>query len=241
VPHDIVFPEIVQRELQSCSHFCSRPRADRLEHGVIMKLKLMTIDQTFLAFATPIRQFRYSDVDEFNRELASRVLAMRDASAGLRQSNVGGWHSDREFLQNLDPQVANRLVKMFVDNVTATVTSVAEVGDTPLPQSVGVECWANVNQKGDSNATHIHGGCAWSGVYYVAADPSPSAGGDLFFIDPRTSALMVTHPYNIFKSSNRMAIRPQAGNIVIFPSFLYHGVDPYLGDTPRISIAFNLA
>jgi uncharacterized protein (TIGR02466 family) len=200
----------------------------------------MTVDQTLLAFSTPIRQFSYANVDELNRELASRILAMREASPGLRQSNYGGWHSHRKFLQNLGPELANQLVKMFVDNVIATVTSIAEL-DTPLPQSVGVEAWANVNHKGDSNAAHIHGGCAWSGVYYVAADPSPSCGGELYFMDPRTSALMVTHPYNVFKTGNRMALKPAAGNMVIFPSFLYHGVDPYYGETPRISIAFNLA
>lgn len=205
-----------------------------------MKLKQMTIDQTFLAFSTPIRQVSHPNVEDLNRDLTTRILAMRENSAGLRQSNVGGWHSDRAFLQNLDPQLANQLVKMFVDSVVATVTSVAEI-DTPLPQSVGVEAWANVNLRGDSNAAHIHGGCAWSGVYYVAADPSPASGGELYFIDPRTSALMVAHPYNVFKAGNRIALKPIAGNLVIFPSFLYHGVDPYHSESPRISIAFNLA
>jgi uncharacterized protein (TIGR02466 family) len=128
---------------------------------------------------------------------------------------------------------------MFIENVRATMVSVAEI-DAPLTNEVGIEAWANVNVKHNANASHLHGGSAWSGVYYVASDPSPAAGGDLFFTDPRTAALMVTHPYNVFKSGTRIALRPEPGLMVIFPSFLYHGVDPYLGETPRISIAFNV-
>ena len=79
-----------------------------------MKLKVMKVDQTLLAFSTPIRQFSYANVEDLNRELASRILAMREASPGLRQSNYGGWHSDRNFLQNLGPELANRLVKVRV-------------------------------------------------------------------------------------------------------------------------------
>ena len=35
-------------------------------------------------------------------------------------------------------------------------------------------------------------------------------------------------------------IVPKAGNLVMFPSWLSHGVRPYHGDDVRISIALNL-
>jgi hypothetical protein len=35
-------------------------------------------------------------------------------------------------------------------------------------------------------------------------------------------------------------VRPQAGLIVIFPSWLYHWVHPYAGHTPRIAVSFNV-
>jgi len=34
---------------------------------------------------------------------------------------------------------------------------------------------------------------------------------------------------------------PETGTLLLFPSFLTHMVAPYAGDTPRISLAFNLA
>jgi hypothetical protein len=36
-------------------------------------------------------------------------------------------------------------------------------------------------------------------------------------------------------------IFPQSGQFVLFPSWLQHGVRPYLGDRTRISVAFNFS
>lgn len=65
-------------------------------------------------------------------------------------------------------------------------------------------------------------------------------GGQLIFTDPRTAALMVNHPYNPFGATNHVTVTPVAGMMLTFPSFLYHEVTAYEGDTPRISIAFNM-
>jgi hypothetical protein len=34
-------------------------------------------------------------------------------------------------------------------------------------------------------------------------------------------------------------VRPRAGLLVVFPSWLYHWVHPYSGQGPRIAISFN--
>jgi hypothetical protein len=36
-------------------------------------------------------------------------------------------------------------------------------------------------------------------------------------------------------------ITPATGMMLLFPAWLMHGVRPYHGDRPRISIAFNFA
>jgi hypothetical protein len=38
-----------------------------------------------------------------------------------------------------------------------------------------------------------------------------------------------------------MRIWPQDGLLAIFPSWLYHWVHPYAGQTPRIVVSFNVA
>jgi len=37
----------------------------------------------------------------------------------------------------------------------------------------------------------------------------------------------------------QVTYRPRPGGMLIFPSWLYHGVEPNLTDTPRVSLSFN--
>ena len=202
-----------------------------------MNPRLTVVKNTLLAFSTPIHQMRFDNVVEFNAEIARRVLAMRDSIPSVQYSNVGGWQSDSDFLTNLGEPYGSRLAAMFLQGVRATLDALVEVVD-PLPAKSSVECWANVNQRGDSNSLHIHPGNPWSGVYYVATEPD--ARGEIYFNDPRIAPLMSQHPLNPFHATNPITLRPEAGVLFVFPSFLYHGVHPYQGSSPRISIAFNL-
>ena len=38
---------------------------------------------------------------------------------------------------------------------------------------------------------------------------------------------------------DNLSIAPQAGDLLLFPSWLYHSVNPFSIETTRISIAFN--
>jgi hypothetical protein len=59
----------------------------------------------------------------------------------------------------------------------------------------------------------------------------------LEFLDPRAGVDAVTAPGDPYGEPFR--VRPQAGLLVIFPSWLYHWVHPYTGQTPRIAVSFN--
>jgi uncharacterized protein (TIGR02466 family) len=202
-----------------------------------MNARLTYLGKTLLAFPTPIQRVRYERIDEFNAEVARRVLSLREKSAGLERSNVGGWHSEATILKELGEPYGTQLGKMFIENVKAAFGATAEMTD-PWPTQFSMDAWANVNQRGDTNSPHIHPGCPWSGVYYVATDDG--AGGEIVFTDPRTAALMVGHPLNPFAATNQVKIAPLAGMMLVFPAFLYHSVRAYEGESPRISIAFNL-
>jgi uncharacterized protein (TIGR02466 family) len=203
-----------------------------------MKPRVAVVKNTLLAFPTPIHQVRFDGHSEFNAEVARRVLAMRDQACSEKYSNVGGWqvHND-DFLKNLEEPYGSQLSQMFIQGVRGAVESLVELSEHP-PVEPFIECWQNVNNRGDSNTVHVHPGSTWSGVYYVATDLD--AHGEIFFIDPRVAALMSSHPYNPFKCMNPVLVAPQPGMLVVFPSFLYHGVTTYEGHSPRIAIAFNL-
>jgi hypothetical protein len=77
-------------------------------------------------------------------------------------------------------------------------------------------------------------------VYYVNAgsdSPDQPLSGVLEFLDPRAGVEAVTTPGDPYGEPFR--VRPQAGLLVIFPSWLYHWVHPYGGQTPRIAVSFN--
>jgi uncharacterized protein (TIGR02466 family) len=132
-----------------------------------VKPRLTYLGNTLLAFATRIHQARYERIDDFNAELASRILALREASIGLTRSNVGGWHSDADVLGKLGEPFGTQLGRMFAECVQSAVSAMVERTE-PWPETTTMDAWANVNEQGDWNTPHIHPGSPWSGVYYVA-------------------------------------------------------------------------
>ena len=108
---------------------------------------------------------------------------------------------------------------------------------------------ANVNGPGHGNEFHTHPGSFWSGTYYVddgGIGEDPSLGGEFEIQDPRGIAPAMYAPLLAFNVPGGLAagssetISPKAGTMLMFPAWLSHAVQPYLGTRQRISIAFNL-
>jgi uncharacterized protein (TIGR02466 family) len=100
------------------------------------------------------------------------------------------------------------------------------------------ECWVNVYGQGDSQEAHNHANSVISGIYYVAA---PEGCGELLFHAPMSDTMLeppTTGPNNV--NTPLVALQPQAGEMVLFRSWLRHSVKPTRGKEERISIAFNL-
>jgi predicted 2-oxoglutarate/Fe(II)-dependent dioxygenase YbiX len=77
-------------------------------------------------------------------------------------------------------------------------------------------------------------------VYYVDAGTNSldhPLSGVLEFLDPRAGIEAVTAPGDPYGEPLR--VRPEAGLLIVFPSWLFHWVHPYVGKTPRIAVSFN--
>ena len=99
--------------------------------------------------------------------------------------------------------------------------------------------WINVMQKGAIHAPHIHPHSVISGTYYVTAPPGSGA---IRFEDPRLGLLMAAPP----KKKNArpenqtfVSVQPAAGMLLLWESWLRHGVEPNTAKGQRISISFN--
>lgn len=187
-------------------------------------------------FSSPLLIGQIDD-QVLNSDLEQRILARRSDDPGVQRSNRGGWHSDLN-LMKWGGDGAQRLLDEIVELAGQNTASVA--GE--LQAKWAVEAWANVNSDGAANARHVHGGCYWSAVYYVRVDQGE--GGELVLHDPRMPTLAMHAPYLRFKNmggERQVRIKPEAGRLLIFPSWLPHAVEPWSGDGLRISIAINLS
>lgn len=198
-----------------------------------------------LFFGTPVTRVEVPDGPALNAALRGTILAREAALPSTRHSNMGGWQSTWD-MESWGGPPAKRLLEVAV-NVAAQLT-IERAGGRPVQPAWKSMMWANINRTGHSNAHHVHPGAFWSGVYWVddgGIAASPELGGELDFMDPRGAAPAMYAPHLGFSTPGGRSlgaselVRPQAGVMLMFPSWLLHGVRPYHGDRTRISVAFN--
>jgi uncharacterized protein (TIGR02466 family) len=193
--------------------------------------------EAITAFPTLLGQSRVPDAEAMNQDLQTLILAEEARHVSLGRSNIGGWHSRTDFLNRPEPAVAaltNWLTWALRQMIHVTA------GSGSFKGTLSVSAWATICRAGAYHAPHSHPDSAWSGVYYVDAgtnNPDRPLSGVLEFLDPRAGVEAVTAPGDPYGSPVR--VRPEAGLIVVFPSWLYHWVHPYAGQTPRIAVSFN--
>jgi hypothetical protein len=107
-------------------------------------------------------------------------------------------------------------------------------------ENFGIYQWVNINKKGDFNTRHHHdpfSGIALSGVFYVKV---PQNSGKIVFYDPRATLTTALDQMYYHNGSDSFSIEPEENLLLIFPSWLYHSVDPNESDEDRISVSFNI-
>ena len=98
--------------------------------------------------------------------------------------------------------------------------------------------WASIQFEGGFHGKHFHGGCLFSGTYYI--DVSDNAGNIRFF-DPKESARMAEPRPDTRNRMNvlDLMVKPENGKIVIFPAYMQHDVMVHKQEQPRFSVSFN--
>ena len=176
------------------------------------------------------------------RDLEKTCLSIAaDDLAGQRwsrQHNYGGYTSYAS-LNDL-PQRAS----LFADLERAIAKHVASFARELQFETAGRKwkldsLWINVMQKGAVHTPHIHPHSVISGTYYVTAPPKSGA---IRFEDPRLAMLMAAPPKKKnARPENRsfVDVTPKAGTLLLWESWLRHGVEPNAARSPRISVSFN--
>jgi uncharacterized protein (TIGR02466 family) len=98
--------------------------------------------------------------------------------------------------------------------------------------------WVNVAAPGGAVRMHNHPNNFLSGVYYVQVQEGADS---INFHDPRPQTAVVRPPVTELTAYNadQVVVRVEEGDLLVFPSWLSHSVDPNRSDRVRISASFN--
>jgi hypothetical protein len=104
-----------------------------------------------------------------------------------------------------------------------------------MPERLSLSGWVVRLQKGGYQDEHIHPGGWLSGVFYVQVPE---------FRDEEEGAIefgLWGYDYPILdKNYPRERYPPKNGNIVLFPSSLFHRTIPFYSDEERMCVAFDI-
>jgi len=139
---------------------------------------------------------------------------------------------ENKMLKNLKEDLNKKVIDYF-NKIVSTSNSV----NPYITQS-----WFNYTENNQFHHNHSHPNSYISGVFYVDAQKEidtitfhkPGHHGDASYTDLK----LEVDKYNIFNTT-AWQFPIETGNVVLFPSFLHHGVDKKKGTNTRISLSFN--
>tara|TARA_B100002051_G_C16696121_1_gene618252 strand:+ start:935 stop:1540 length:606 start_codon:yes stop_codon:yes gene_type:complete len=188
-------------------------------------------------FPDPIFRYKVENYKEINKELSNYIynLQKKDPSGNSR-SNRGGWHSPNFDIVNPGPPI--NFINEFKDFLKDIIVNEFGWEYIPNRQRI-VAMWAIINNKNSYNVKHNHQNCYLSSAYYVK---KPKDSGEITFFDPK-EAKTYRFPEiekNTDFSVEKITIKPEEGELLIFPSYLYHEVSENLVNEDRIVVSFNV-
>ena len=197
----------------------------------------MSKKKIYNLFPVPIFQHKIENYQEINQELLNYILELQKKNKiGNTHSNRGGWHSPNFDLVNEGPPI--NFINKFKDFLKHIISSDMGWEYIPNKQRI-VAMWAIINKKNSFNVKHNHQNCYLSASYYVR---KPEDSGDITFFDPKeakTYRFPKIEKYTEY-STEIVTIEPEEGDLLIFPSYLYHAVGENLSDDNRVVVSFNI-
>lgn len=201
-------------------------------------------------FAVPLGAARLEPCERLNRELEALFLSREnDEHRNPRPSHIPQRETfeSRFNLFRWPEPCVQELRKFVLDTVVATVLQATKLQPADLSRlNLHNHTWFHITRHAGSFISHNHPMASWSAVYCVrAGEPAPEEprSGLLRLFDPRygagayrDAANSSLHP--VFASAP-LDFRLSAGQILVFPSYLFHEVTPFYGHDTRITVATN--
>ena len=193
--------------------------------------------ETLKFFPQPVFKYKVENFKEFNKDLCHYIYDLnKNDKEGINRSNRGGWHSKPFNLKD-----KNSIQHKFLLETTKYVfDAIKNLGWKLEPNRViCTEMWAIINKKNDFNTIHTHPNSYLSAAYYVKA---PKNCGEFTIENPHSIS---RHSYPALEKKTEFNVKVQRleieeGDLLLFPSYLPHGVQENRSKEDRIVISFNI-
>ena len=158
----------------------------------------------------------------------------RKNEKGVKLSNVGGWQSNNIFNETHTEFVKLKNKIEEAANIYHHEIQLKKAHDQKIDN-----IWVNINQKGHSNEFHDHPNAILSGAFYLTGGNAP-----IVFRHPFRDISTYFWDKSIVEewngaNSGEWNILPELNNLLVFPAWVEHKVNPNKEDTDRISFSFN--
>jgi uncharacterized protein (TIGR02466 family) len=203
-------------------------------------------------FAVPFGFARLADCARLNADLRAIFLEREVHGARyanprpLTQRNRQVFESDFDLFRLSEPPVQQ--LRQFCWNALLGMIKELNQYDDPMMRRLLIynDSWFHVTRRGGYFGLHNHPMASWSGVYCVSPgshDADKPDSGQLTFVNPATTSSMYLDAANANQRRpfgyGTQQVKFEAGQLVIFPSWVLHDVKPYQGEGERITVAFN--
>ncbi len=185
----------------------------------------------------------FSDIAAFNDALHAELEKHHHkGSLPLDQTMRGGTQIPNNLFRNASGHVLT-VRTLILDAIHNYVDGLEDDPDHPFLRYINRDfrftgAWSTILYGAGYDASHIHNEGWLSGVYYVKVpdlDEDRWASGE--------GCIQFGAPPDAFVSERnrtRRLVRPQPGLLVLFPSYVWHGVKPFTQEGLRHSIAFDI-
>jgi uncharacterized protein (TIGR02466 family) len=136
------------------------------------------------------------------------------------------------------------LKKLAKRTITSVRKYLSELYDESEPYELEIQGWSMVQSWGEFVMPHHHVGHHLSAVFYVDVpeiiDSPIKESGSIIFNHPAPLARSWIVRSNKNPEHNLYTVKVKTNDLLIFPSYLIHSVNPWFGSKERIAYAMNL-
>ncbi|HYC75887.1 putative 2OG-Fe(II) oxygenase [Brevundimonas sp.] len=222
----------------------TRDPGDQYGRALLLTAWRMTGDSRAL---TTEHYQRLVRVYRLGGDAADRAGWLMRTAGALRRLHPFRAHPFQQSVLNgaqsrIDPRAAgdadiDRLFEALRDPIAAYI---AEVQPEWLGRPAGggwrmSGAWSVKLGAGGRHTDHVHPRAWVSSAVYLETPPEIAAGGRAGWL--RFGAARIG---GVFGLPAEHWVRPEPGTLVLFPSFLWHGTEPFSGPGERLTVAFDL-